>query len=1159
MDVTGEDKGSLSSYITSEPSSRETFPKADEQSNSTPATSISQDDTTLTSNEKPTESEPELLTPKQHASEDERKDKEPTASHRRSKKNRRFTIPANPNSDSDSVSSSGSDMPGYLVDRIRQWGTPQSLFDGYKELLKEKAAKKIPKGNAEKVVRKDQGSNLVRGLVDYMRVMEDRIDLLESDKAKAGDTSISKPSEDDDSTVEVTVKFFDSAAYLGEDGSYPDVHSETEKGTFMCGHDTQHLIRVLYTKAKKQRFNPHNKADEEPPNADEIDILTFGVSSEAIATFFGKKLDIVSEDNHLIRFGKPFRPLIRNLSQAKEQLRKLEDIYGQVLAEDVHKTFTVKKETENASLRYEKTDVLPYKAAKDDTDEVIQSFDRPAALPHFRAFVAFVDEYLGKQIQLYGHLRQGIEQQVAFENLWMLFDVNDTICCPLREGGKKKEEYLNDEGADHTPIRRHTSQAYRVVATSGGMQFTGTMAPTFKTEEIDESSYPTSLHSALMDTERSVKQIANLLTHTAKNPRRIRTSYTEFIVYCFYVDYNGAEYGAVRDVFVFKPYEREIEISSLQAYPIRYSKFHDHFHDRGKRFLDITRISHLQYQGLTVGLNREEINSPVVVDVKLAFESGTGAQEVIQVPEFLPLGSLWLMGLGGGACDLFGKSSCGHKWCYNRKCTTDIYARSQRIQRTKVESHVKLVLEEYESEKKRGEEGQDRFKQLIENRDLVRLLPGAVPGFALRNRRWVLLDIMRLEPVEHNSEWDNLVLPPGHREMVQAMVETYTQELDPSKDVKIGMDLVRGKGRGCIILLHGVPGVGKTSTAECVAAHAKKPLYPITCGDIGYTPEQVERNMENHFKLAHKWGCVLLLDEADVFLAKRDQKDVQRNGLVSGEAKDLSPFLSPFLTLTYLPTLVFLRILEYYSGILFLTTNRVGAIDDAFRSRLHLTLYYPKLTRKQTKQIFRRNFERIAEINAVRIGNNLLPFEYKDCEPKVMLWSKETWKTLRWNGRQIRNTFQTVLALAEFQARNHGSELTELVIRKKHFNIVANASMQFNEYLLAVHGADEDKVAKREYTRALEFSPSPGTIFKGLDEDSSDSSSEDTSKGSTSHSESDDSDESNEGKKNSSKRKKGKETKSSSKKSKKASEKKAKSEKKLKKKGKAKEDDDGSD
>jgi hypothetical protein len=54
-------------------------------------------------------------------------------------------------------------------------------------------------------------------------------------------------------------------------------------------------------------------------------------------------------------------------------------------------------------------------------------------------------------------------------------------------------------------------------------------------------------------------------------------------------------------------------------------------------------------------------------------------------------------------------------------------------------------------------------------------------------------------------------------------------------------------------------------------------------GDIGYQPEEVERKLESTFTLAHKWGCVLLLDEADVFLAKRNKDDVKRNGLVSGK------------------------------------------------------------------------------------------------------------------------------------------------------------------------------------------------------------------------------------------------------------------------------------
>jgi hypothetical protein len=325
--------------------------------------------------------------------------------------------------------------------------------------------------------------------------------------------------------------------------------------------------------------------------------------------------------------------------------------------------------------------------------------------------------------------------------------------------------------------------------------------------------------------------------------------------------------------------------------------------------------------------------------------------------------------------------------------------------------------------------------------------------------------------------------------------------------------------------------------------------------------------MENHFKLAHKWGCVLLLDEADVFLAKRDVRlppfELRKTQWLTSSSKKMCRGMGwfqvssgtdriplRFFIDSYTNTiLVFLRMLEYYSGILFLTTNRVGAIDDAFRSRLHLTLYYPKLTKKQTRQIFRQNFERIADINADREKRKLPTFEYKDSEPKIMNWAKETWKTLRWNGRQIRNAFQTVLALAEFHAKNSSSESTNSVITKKHFKIVASASIQFNEYLLATHGMDEDKVAGREYMRAQSYSPSPELVFKGFDQDVSDSSSEeeDSSDGSGADSDSDESDESyGRKKKKTSKGKKGKESKSSSKKSKKTSDRNEKSEKKPK-------------
>jgi DNA polymerase III delta prime subunit len=80
------------------------------------------------------------------------------------------------------------------------------------------------------------------------------------------------------------------------------------------------------------------------------------------------------------------------------------------------------------------------------------------------------------------------------------------------------------------------------------------------------------------------------------------------------------------------------------------------------------------------------------------------------------------------------------------------------------------------------------------------------------------------------------VLPRGHKDIVEALVKTHSRGDRPVRDA-VGdehndrrEDLVRGKGKGVILLLHGVPGVGKTSTAECVAEYTNRPLFALTCG-----------------------------------------------------------------------------------------------------------------------------------------------------------------------------------------------------------------------------------------------------------------------------------------------------------------------------------------
>ena len=184
------------------------------------------------------------------------------------------------------------------------------------------------------------------------------------------------------------------------------------------------------------------------------------------------------------------------------------------------------------------------------------------------------------------------------------------------------------------------------------------------------------------------------------------------------------------------------------------------------------------------------------------------------------------------------------------------------------------------------------------SKEALMLLPPRVYGFSLLDRTFNAFDLDKVEDIKSWSQgFEQLVLPKEHKVIMQALVKHHTKGPAPitsdprGRHEDFSMDIVRGKGKGLVILLHGVPGVGKTSTAECVAAQTKRPLFPVTCGDIGLHPVEVEDTLTEYFDMAHKWGCVLLLDEADVFLTKREKGgDLTRNAIVSGTFP-LQPFL----------------------------------------------------------------------------------------------------------------------------------------------------------------------------------------------------------------------------------------------------------------------------
>jgi AAA+ superfamily predicted ATPase len=176
------------------------------------------------------------------------------------------------------------------------------------------------------------------------------------------------------------------------------------------------------------------------------------------------------------------------------------------------------------------------------------------------------------------------------------------------------------------------------------------------------------------------------------------------------------------------------------------------------------------------------------------------------------------------------------------------------------------------------------------------------------------------------------------------------------------------------LLFHGGPGTGKTLTAEGVAEIAKQPLYRVTCADVGTTAEDVEKYLDSVLHLGRIWDCVVLLDEADVFLEQRSLDDLQRNALVS----------------------VFLRVLEYYEGILILTSNRVGTFDEAFISRIQLALHYPDLGPRQRRQIWQNVVERLENLDVD-----------EDIDFANLSENLDVLKQEKLNVRQIRNVITT--------------------------------------------------------------------------------------------------------------------------------------------------------
>ncbi|KAI9703001.1 MAG: hypothetical protein M1820_005992 [Bogoriella megaspora] len=297
----------------------------------------------------------------------------------------------------------------------------------------------------------------------------------------------------------------------------------------------------------------------------------------------------------------------------------------------------------------------------------------------------------------------------------------------------------------------------------------------------------------------------------------------------------------------------------------------------------------------------------------------------------------------------------------------------------------------------------------------AQLCPPTVKCYGLQSRKYFQAEVSKMREVDWEKDaLKHLELDDKKKAVLCSLVQRHKKNSN-----EVVRDIIPNKGKGLIIVLHGPPGVGKTLTAETIAEHTKKPLYPINIGELTGSLSTVKR-LEDAFRIAPRWDAIMLLDEADVLLESRSYEDLHRNGIVS----------------------TFLRMIEYYEGILFMTTNRIGTMDIAFQSRIHVTIKYDPLTPDMRERIWTRFIDRLSdkEVIAKRELLNALP--------DIREWEL--------NGRQIRNVLSIAESTALNEARRRGA------LRYSHVETVANESIEFMQFF------DDDHKERKSYAKASE-------------------------------------------------------------------------------------------
>uniref|UniRef100_A0A1Y1K6Y8 AAA+ ATPase domain-containing protein n=1 Tax=Photinus pyralis TaxID=7054 RepID=A0A1Y1K6Y8_PHOPY len=514
-----------------------------------------------------------------------------------------------------------------------------------------------------------------------------------------------------------------------------------------------------------------------------------------------------------------------------------------------------------------------------------------------------------------------------------------------------------------------------------------------------------------------------------------------------YLEFDGKRFGHGTLAEEIAEFQGTRKITSLPFYPLPYHKDEDGIRrmlvERGKKFVALHGAHYKAYSGIAYNKRKKGSvvkfhiqQSRIMIDPAIFRRINPNyCLSNVRPRDFDAVSDL---GLSDGDDDLYECFSSDNlqgddepkvvsKTTRDSDCNvpvtkalqTDLEARSKAPQPQLSATTSGKMVERTSSADTSGEERavdtpeEDDPDVCLEFTDEDYLLASPVVlGFAFSEKQWLELAVSRVHDIKWNEDaWDSLVLPPETKDLIQALVKSRKQNATQTID-----DVIQGKGKGLVTVLHGPPGTGKTLTAEGISELLRCPLYMASAGELGTDCRFLEADLQKILDVCHAWGAILLLDEADVFLEKRNMQDIHRNALVS----------------------IFLRQLEYFQGILFLTTNRVETFDEAFQSRIHIALRYEGLDSKAKKTIFKMFIDRVQAFGKLTVE----PFSEEDLK-KLAKYEL--------NGREIKN----MVGSAQDLAMNKNESLS-----MRHMQQVLDIHVKFGRDLRGGTGYED---AMRSY------------------------------------------------------------------------------------------------